>query len=544
MAQLTPDSRRVERIGDYLIHRVIGEGGMGIVYEASERLSGRRVALKVLHSSLSRSADARDRFFNEMRILARLDHPNVVRSLSSFEAEGKLVIVLELLEGRTLRDALAAGGITAAYTVEIASAVASALVAAHEREPPIVHRDLKPENFMLLGDGTVKVMDFGVAKVLADNAGVTAATQVVGTVQYMAPEQAEGRAVTPKTDVYALGLLMYEMLAGRRPFESPSLLGVLKLQCEAPPPPLPEDVRTYIPAALESLLFATLEKAPERRPNDVRTVLETLQRLGPHPGTRDSSATSGTRAGRALEGAPPVAARTGKPRDASRLDTILLLDRFDRRRRGWVLAALGVLVVAAIATAAVLSLWPETTAKKSKKRVATSEPTASALPIVPDCPAGQQCKPFSPPDPTKVEADLVIDESTSFARSIDPNAKLASASFVRSVRNGFVDLTDPEALVTVNFVLPVGGMLVMTTPQQHRMLKFQQAAPDGVPLEGPRCSLKRAFDAASAAGFPLAPRGNAFLSPSGKPGSISWVISSPPETVSIDARNCAVLTKR
>src|ERR1700678_384925 len=135
----------MDQIGDYLVRRLIGEGGMGKVYEAEERLSKRRVALKVLHQELSRSEQGRRLFLNEMTILAHLEHPNIVRSLASTEVDGDLVMVLEYLDGRTLR---------------------ALLNAAHGQEPPIIHRDLKPENIMVLEGGAVKVMDFGIAKVI------------------------------------------------------------------------------------------------------------------------------------------------------------------------------------------------------------------------------------------------------------------------------------------------------------------------------------------------------------------------------------------
>ncbi len=158
----------MDQIGDYLVRRLIGEGGMGKVYEAEERLSKRRVALKVLHQELARSEEGRRLFLNEMTILAHLEHPNIVRSLASTEVSGELVMVLEYLDGRTLRALLnAEGRVPWGEAVRIVAAVAAGLAAAHGQEPPIIHRDLKPENIMVLEGGAVKVMDFGIAKVIA-----------------------------------------------------------------------------------------------------------------------------------------------------------------------------------------------------------------------------------------------------------------------------------------------------------------------------------------------------------------------------------------
>ncbi|HRI66475.1 MAG TPA: serine/threonine-protein kinase [Polyangium sp.] len=196
----------MEQFGDYHVRRLVGEGGMGKVYEGEEKLSKRRVALKVLHPELAKSDTGRKLFVNEMQILAHLEHPNIVRSLASIEANGQLAMVLEFLEGRTLRNVILEDGRQPwGEAVRIVSAVAAALSAAHGQEPPIIHRDLKPENIMILKDGTVKVMDFGIAKML--QAMNQTNTQSVGTLQYMSPEQIDARTIDHRADLYALGLV-------------------------------------------------------------------------------------------------------------------------------------------------------------------------------------------------------------------------------------------------------------------------------------------------------------------------------------------------
>jgi eukaryotic-like serine/threonine-protein kinase len=158
----------MERIGEYVVRRMVGEGGMGKVYEAEERLSKRRVALKVLRPELTKSEEGRRLFLNEMQILAQLEHPNVVRSLATCEVDGQLVMALEFLEGKTLREKLVEQGrLPWPVAVRVAVAIGEGLAAAHGQEPVIVHRDLKPENVMLVEGDVIKVMDFGVAKVLA-----------------------------------------------------------------------------------------------------------------------------------------------------------------------------------------------------------------------------------------------------------------------------------------------------------------------------------------------------------------------------------------
>jgi serine/threonine-protein kinase len=276
----------MDQIGDYLVRRLLGEGGMGKVYEAEERLSGRRVALKVLHPELSRSEGGRRLFLNEMAILARLEHPGIVRSLASTEVDGELVMVLEYLDGSTLRARVAGGRLPWQEAARVVSDIASALAAAHGQSPPIVHRDLKPENIMVTASGAVKVMDFGVAKAIAALGQTN--TQSVGTLQYMSPEQIDAHTIDHRSDLYCLGLVFYELLAGRPPFQSASPRQLLNLQCTAEPPPLPDEVRAELPRGVEELLFQLLEKAPEDRPYLAEDIVDRLApfHAAPRPAPR------------------------------------------------------------------------------------------------------------------------------------------------------------------------------------------------------------------------------------------------------------------
>jgi serine/threonine-protein kinase len=298
----------MDRIGEYLVQRLIGEGGMGKVYEAEERLSKRRVALKVLRPELTRHEDGRRLFLNEMQILAHLEHPHLVRSLASMEVDGQLVLVLEYLDGRTLRQELTRRGALPWHeALEHVVRVAEALAVAHEQEPPIVHRDLKPENVMLTEDGGLKVMDFGIAKVLEGVHGTN--TQSIGTLQYMSPEQIDARTIDARSDLYSLGLIFYEMIAGEAPFASPSPRELLNLQCTAEPPVLDEEVRKGLPRGVEELLFAMLEKSPADRPESARDVTEKLglfrAAAGPPPGRVSKARTARP----TREAAPPETPR-------------------------------------------------------------------------------------------------------------------------------------------------------------------------------------------------------------------------------------------
>ncbi|HEX5101811.1 MAG TPA: serine/threonine-protein kinase [Polyangiaceae bacterium] len=363
----------MQTLGEYRIIRQVGEGGMGKVFEAEERLSGRRVALKVLRPELSRSDAGRRLFANEMAILAGLDHPNVVRCLCCTEVDGELVMALELLEGRTLREVAAAeGALDWVRAVGLVQQMARALSAAHEHEPAIVHRDLKPENVMILAGGSVKVMDFGVAKMLA--ALGNASTHSVGTLAYMSPEQIDAGPVDARSDLYALGLVFYELLAGRPPFQSSSPRELLNLQCTAAPPPLPDGVRRGLPRGVERLLFALLEKRPEKRPGSAADVLHELEPFGPsdlafetppsrrsrrdtdpapppapEPSAPEASAPEPASAGPAVASTPSRAGLRDAPARSKLLDTLALIEQATAPREvSWRAALVLVLSLSAL----------------------------------------------------------------------------------------------------------------------------------------------------------------------------------------------------
>jgi serine/threonine protein kinase len=356
----------MDRIGEYLVSRLIGEGGMGKVYEAEERLSKRRVALKVLRPELARSEDGRRLFLNEMTILAHLDHPNVVRCLACQEVDGELVMALEFLEGPTLRQVLAdRGRLSWTEAAALVVQIAAGLGAAHRQSPPIVHRDLKPENVIVLPDGRVKVMDFGIAKVL--EAMRQGTTHSVGTLQYMSPEQIDAGDVGPRADLYALGLVFYELLCGQPPFTSASPRELLNLHCTAVVPPLPDHVRRGLPKGVERLVFQLLEKRAEDRPASADAVVEALEPfaaseldLGTMRVYKTDRASSAprvdTRPSPGQTDVPVVAAASVRPLAQPPLaaDTIGLIERASGPRQipaGWSLAIVLVLsMVAGVVT--------------------------------------------------------------------------------------------------------------------------------------------------------------------------------------------------
>ena len=257
-------------IGPYEVGEWIGQGGMGVVYRARQVPLNRMVALKMIRAGQYAGAATVARFIHEGKAIARLRHPNVVQVYELGEHRGLPYFSMELVEEGSLQTKLAEGPIEPRKAAEIVRTLALAVEYAHQEG--VVHRDLKPANILLDKDGTLKIADFGLAKLLdPDTDGVmsahlTESGTIVGTACYMSPEQAEGRAasISPATDVYAIGAILYEILTGRPPFSGSSKIETLELVRTAEPV-FPSSVRPGIPLWLESICLKCLEKSPDRR---------------------------------------------------------------------------------------------------------------------------------------------------------------------------------------------------------------------------------------------------------------------------------------
>src|SRR5690348_13930241 len=214
------------RLGAYEVVAPLGAGGMGEVYRARDTRLGRDIALKLLPTELASNPDRLARFEREARTVAGLAHPNIVSLFSIEEHDSIRFLILELVEGRDLSSMVTRSGLPVAQVLDIAIPLADALVAAHEKG--VVHRDLKPANVMLSREGRVKVLDFGLAKAVEQDPQATVAAtisdagQVLGTVAYMAPEQIRGENVDARTDLFAFGIVLYELSTGTRPFTGES----------------------------------------------------------------------------------------------------------------------------------------------------------------------------------------------------------------------------------------------------------------------------------------------------------------------------------
>jgi serine/threonine protein kinase len=278
-------------LGAYRVGERLGAGGMGEVYAAEDTRLGRTVALKLLPPSLADDPSRRARFEREARTLASLNHPGIVTIFAVEEVDGRTLLVMERISGKPLGDLISHKGFSSSELLRHACGIAEAIAAAHLAG--IVHRDLKPGNIMLTDDGRIKVLDFGLAKLDApvgeDDPTATATVEgrVLGTTAYMSPEQAQGRRSDSRSDVFSLGIVLFEMASGRRPFGGSSQAELLSSILRDPAPSL-EAVKAAVPAGFARVVARCLEKEPTRRYQsavDLRNDLEELAGTG-RPGAR------------------------------------------------------------------------------------------------------------------------------------------------------------------------------------------------------------------------------------------------------------------
>ncbi|HEX6767191.1 MAG TPA: serine/threonine-protein kinase, partial [Polyangiaceae bacterium] len=271
--------------GRYRLDVLLGSGAMGRVYRAEHTLMHKQLAVKVMHAEHTKNRELVARFEREATAAANIEHPNVVAATDFGKLDdGTVYLALELVQGKNLRAEIAKGPLEVRRALHIARQIARGLAAAHARN--IVHRDLKPENVVLVekdGDADfVKILDFGIAK-LAPESGKSPLTKVgvvLGTLDYMAPEQALGQPVDQRADLYALGAVTYEMLCGACPYEGESSATILGLQMTKPPPSLRERAPSLgISAPVEALVMKLLAKERKDRPESAAAVVAELDRL-------------------------------------------------------------------------------------------------------------------------------------------------------------------------------------------------------------------------------------------------------------------------
>lgn len=357
-------------VGKKLLHYEIveklGEGGMGEVYRARDTKLGRDVAIKVLPEDLSSDPERRLRFEHEARVIAALNHPNIVTIHSVDEVDGRHFITMELVKGRTLRESITPNGVSLGMFFSVAVPLVDAMCSAHAQG--ITHRDLKPANVMLNEEGRLKVLDFGLAKLLQEATDVkdaptvghvTGDGQVLGTVSYMSPEQVEGKPLDGRSDIFSLGIVFYEMLTGRRPFAGDSNASTISSILRDTPPPVTE-IRQTLPRHLGRIIRRCLAKDPNRRyqspldlRNDLQELAEELDSGDILVGTGEATEASGEKSDSIRTDLQPSVSS----------DSIVLPGT--RRMYRWVLGVIGIIVVTAI-------VWTVTKNRSSEQPVTST----------------------------------------------------------------------------------------------------------------------------------------------------------------------------
>jgi eukaryotic-like serine/threonine-protein kinase len=349
--------------GRYRIIRRLGSGGMARVMLAEDIDLHRQVAIKVLSDRYSEDAQFVERFAREARAAAGLNHPNIVAIYDRGRADGSYYIAMEYLDGETLKELITRGGpLAPRRAIDITLQLLAALRFAHRRD--VVHRDVKPQNIMVLRDGRVKVTDFGIAR--AGNSDMTEAGSIVGTAQYLSPEQARGLHVGPESDLYSVGVVLYEMLTGRVPFAGDSAVAVAMKHVNEPPIP-PRQIDPSIPPDLERIVVRAMAKDPARRyqtADEMGVDLDRVRKGAALPAATGVAGheTSEMQAGRTIIAPPP---RAPQPADEPPA----------RRTWPWLVVLLLAAVVAGITAFLLLGN------SSSKNTPSTSATTAQQVPV-------------------------------------------------------------------------------------------------------------------------------------------------------------------
>jgi serine/threonine protein kinase len=272
-----------QSLGDYAILQELGKGGFGQVYKVEHTITGRREAMKVLAASNANAGDQAERFLREIRLQASLSHPHIAVVHTAFWVNDDLALVCELLEGESLQQLLERQAPTQRQATEIMSQVLDALSYAHARG--IIHRDVSPANIFVTAGGTVKIIDFGLAKAATD-LRLTREGSPIGAAHYMSPEQIRGaQDIDARTDIYSCGVVLYELLTGKKPFEGDNAFDIMKAQTEQAPPS-PMEANPQIPTALSEVVLRALAKKPEARFQSADTFLQALRDVPIEPAQR------------------------------------------------------------------------------------------------------------------------------------------------------------------------------------------------------------------------------------------------------------------
>jgi serine/threonine-protein kinase len=369
-------------VGDYQIIGVLGEGGMGKVFKVRNTITDRIETMKVLLPDLAGGPDLAERFQQEIKVLAGLDHPNIAALHTAVRFENQLLMIMELVEGVSLDQRLRQGPLPVAEAVGCISQVLSALACAHKNG--VIHRDIKPANMMETPDGTVKLMDFGIAK--SENRNITQTGTTMGSLYYMSPEQIAGVSkLDARSDLYSVGVSLYELVTGKRPFDGSSQFAIMSAHLQQTPAP-PITLDPSLPPALNELILLSINREPDARFQSADAFRNALNSVV-----------------KPIESAEPTVA-IPPPMDAQ---AVAAQSSPQGHRALW--ATAGALCFAGVLGAAIM-LWP------TKKTVAKSSPIVASAPTTSVAPA--------PPSQSATPPALTTAEPVRAAPPIDPTRKV------------------------------------------------------------------------------------------------------------------------
>ncbi len=538
-------------VGSYRVACLIGAGGMGQVYKGVHPSIGSRVAIKVVGGDWARQSQLVERFFSEARAVNVIRHENIVNVLDlAWLPDGRPYIIMEFLDGQPLSSVIRArGALPLGSLASLLGEVLDALEAAHEQG--IVHRDLKPDNIFVTPGGRAKVLDFGIAKLRPDLSAMHGATEtgsILGTPQYMSPEQALGRPVDARADIYSLGVILFEGATGRLPFTGTVLFDLLKAHIETPPPH-PRTLQPSLPEPLALIILRALEKAPERRFRSAEEFAQSLASVA-QALPRESfgslggrvAGVSGLRPSSGAALAPVSGASTSGASSAYTLGGTPASETTRAKRGGapWIFVALalGALVVVggivAVAVVLVAVGWAASSAEQSAtdSEEVTENSRDDKGRDPPSSPRRPQTGPVrwnlqKPPDwnPERVDVAAHFRQGEQFARQTFPDAELVALIAYGVNRDGIINLeiegeNGSQMLIRWRSPaksrrpadLPQGAKVKADCTYQYTVLEMGiSAMPVGhmgceeQTLPQPRCTIPQVWEKAEAAG---APRGN------------------------------------
>ena len=436
----------------FRIVALLGSGGMGTVYEAEHTFIKKKVALKLLRPEITSNPEAVARFQREALAASTIGHENIV-AIDDFGrlTDGQVYLTMEFLDGEPLNVVLARGEMALSQLLDVTIQVCRGLSVAHEKG--IVHRDMKPENIFLVGDPiTAKILDFGIAKVTGNdtNENLTKTGAVFGTPNYMAPEQALGKSVDSRADIYSVGVILYEMLCGKVPFQSESFLAVLTQHVTATPIPPSKITSRHIPQALEDAVLRAMSKEPEKRYQEVEELIEALETLRQQAPSQLSVST--LKAPGALDAPEPPAVQTGfgkaetsaaaapelvSVKQTATAGELVLATDAPRRKTGLILAIAGAALL--LCGGGVLALF-----HFNKTDPSTDRPHVSGVPGEPEEPAKKEKKPpatlkTAPPE-KKIEepkmVEVILDSEPSRAFIYEGQKRIGRTPEVIAVPRG------------------------------------------------------------------------------------------------------------